>query len=96
MEFSNLRIDFGVRFSAKYSVVREISTVNINITMSIYCDMYNLLSNFVILVFNVNPKNPPSPHLVGKVFNMKFEIYERARHVGIVDIMVYKNIFFIG
>ena len=49
-----------------------------------------------ISFFIIKPKNPPRPHFVGNVLNIICDMYERDRHVGMIETNVYKKIVFRG
>ena len=95
-KFSNRIIDFDVKSNAKYDVATDITDDKINTMKCIYFVIPSVVKSLVMYDFVLNPKNPPSPAVVGKDESIMPDIYDRDRVVGIIETIIYKRIFCIG
>ena len=95
-KFSNRIIDFDVKSNAKYDVATDITDDKINTMKCIYFVIPSVVKSLVMYDFVLNPKNPPSPAVVGNDESIMPDIYDRDRVVGIIETIIYKRIFCIG
>ena len=65
-KFSNRIIDFDVKSNEKYSVATDTTEDKINTMKCIYFVIPSIVKISAMYDFVLNPKNPPSPAVVGK------------------------------